>query len=108
MSAADVVCRASSREGWPNVVHEAQACGAPVVATEGGGVREMLPSEEYGFVVPGGDEAALTAALRKAIETRWDRAGITAWGRARSWQQVAGETAEVLGRAAIQSQGSHS
>lgn len=102
MSAADVVCLASSREGWPNVVHEAQACGAPVVATEVGGVQDMIPSSEYGFVVPAGDEDALTAALCKAIETRWDRAGITAWGRARSWQQVGVETAEVLSQAAAE------
>jgi glycosyltransferase involved in cell wall biosynthesis len=105
MSAADVVCLASSREGWPNVVHEAQACGAPVVATGVGGVQEMIPASEYGFVVPVGDEDALTAALSKAIETRWDRAGITAWGRARSWQQVGAETAEVLSEAAADTKG---
>jgi teichuronic acid biosynthesis glycosyltransferase TuaC len=100
MSAADVVCLASSREGWPNVVHEAQACGAPVVASDVGGVQDMIPRAEYGFVVPAGDEAALTTALRQAIEARWDRARIAAWGRARSWQQVATETAEVLREAA--------
>jgi teichuronic acid biosynthesis glycosyltransferase TuaC len=100
MSAADVLCLASSREGWPNVVHEAQACGAPVVATGVGGVQEMIPRDEYGFVVPADDDAALTAALRRAIETRWDRAGITAWGQARSWRQVALETGEVLRQAA--------
>jgi glycosyltransferase involved in cell wall biosynthesis len=105
MSAADVVCLASSREGWPNVVHEAQACGAPVVATEVGGVQDMIPGSEYGFVVPTGDEEALRAALCKAIETRWDRAGITKWGRARSWQQVGIETAEVLGEAAGDTKG---
>jgi glycosyltransferase involved in cell wall biosynthesis len=105
MSAADVVCLASSREGWPNVVHEAQACGAPVVATDVGGVQDMIPAAEYGFVVPAGDEDALAAALRRAIETRWDRAGITAWGRARSWQQVGVETAEVLSQAAAETKG---
>jgi teichuronic acid biosynthesis glycosyltransferase TuaC len=102
MSAADVVCLASSREGWPNVVHEAQACGAPVVATEVGGVRDMIPSPEYGFVVPVDDEDALTAALRKAIEMHWDRTVITTWGQARSWRQVAAETAEVLTEAALE------
>jgi len=102
MSAADVVCLASSREGWPNVVHEAQACGAPVVATDVGGVQDMIPRDEYGFVVASGDQAALTEALGKALETRWDRTGITAWGRARSWQQVAAETADVLRQAATE------
>lgn len=105
MSAADIVCLASSREGWPNVVHEAQACGAPVVAASVGGVQEMIPSDKYGFVVPAGDEAALTAALQRAIETQWDRAGISAWGRSRSWQQVGAETAEVLSCAAAEMRG---
>src|SRR5262249_45462330 len=40
MSAADVVCLASSREGWPNVVNESLACGTPVVATDIGGVPD--------------------------------------------------------------------
>lgn len=100
MSAADVVCLASSREGWPNVVHEAQACGAPVVATLVGGVQEMIPRAEYGFVVPPSDEHGLTDALRRAIGTSWNRQEITAWGQARSWRQVALETAEVLRQAA--------
>ena len=102
MSAADVVCLASSREGWPNVVHEAQACGAPVVATGVGGVEDMIPRPDYGFVVPAGDDAALTAALIRAVGTRWDRPGITAWGRVRSWSQVAAETADVLREAAAE------
>ena len=34
MSAADVFCLASSREGCPNVVIESLACGTPVVATD--------------------------------------------------------------------------
>ncbi len=102
MSAADVFCLASSREGWPNVVHEAQACGTPVVATAVGAVKEMIPRPELGYVVAAGDQAGLTAALRKAMETRWDRVAIAAWGGARSWRQVAEETAEALGEAAME------
>ena len=41
MSAADVLCLASTNEGWPNVVHEALACGTPVVATDVGAVANV-------------------------------------------------------------------
>jgi teichuronic acid biosynthesis glycosyltransferase TuaC len=96
MSAADVLCLASSREGWPNVVHEAMACGTPVVASNVGGVPEMIPSDHFGFVVPPGDPVALAAALRSALENSWDRAAIAAWAHSRSWQQVGREVLWTL------------
>jgi glycosyltransferase involved in cell wall biosynthesis len=86
-----VFCLASAREGWPNVVHEAHACGTPVVATNVGGVPEMIPSENFGLVVPPNDPAALHAALKQALSRQWDRGAIAAWGQARSWRQVAAE-----------------
>jgi glycosyltransferase involved in cell wall biosynthesis len=91
LSAADVFCLPSTLEGWPNVVHEASACGAPVVATAVGGVPEMLPSERYGMVVPVGDQNALDDALIAALRKQWDRNAISAWGRSRSWKAVAEE-----------------
>jgi teichuronic acid biosynthesis glycosyltransferase TuaC len=86
-------------------VHEAQACGVPVVATGVGGVKEMIPGAEYGFVIPVDDEDALTGALSRALELPWDRERITAWGQARSWKQVGVETAEVLSEAATETRG---
>lgn len=94
MCAADVLCLASSREGWPNVVHEASGCGTPVVATDVGGVTDMLPGEEYGFVVPVGDEATLAPALERALTKQWDRDAIARWGGSRSWEHVAREVYE--------------
>jgi len=98
LSAADVFCLASAREGWPNVIHEAQACGTPVVATNVGGVPEMIPSENLGLVVPPNDPAALHAALKQALSRQWDRQAIAAWGQARSWRQVAAEVLRELQR----------
>jgi glycosyltransferase involved in cell wall biosynthesis len=89
MSAADVFCLASSREGWPNVVHEALACGTPVIATDVGAVRQMLPSPRLGTVVPVGGGPRLAAALREALTCAWDHSLISSWGRSRSWKQVA-------------------
>ena len=100
MSAADLFCLASSREGWPNVVNEALGCGVPVVATDVGAIRDMLSSPEYGLVVPAGDQPALTVALGRALDTRWNREAIAAWGKSRSWMDVAAETAGVLSEAA--------
>ena len=96
MRAADVFCLNSRREGCPNVVIEALACGLPVVATRVGAVPELLPSEEYGFIVPPREPAALREALRRAVVRQWDRETIAAWGRVRSWDRVAEElTAEL-------------
>ncbi len=41
-AACDVLLLTSSREGRPNVVLEALACGRPVVATRAGGTAELL------------------------------------------------------------------
>jgi glycosyltransferase involved in cell wall biosynthesis len=96
MSAADVLCLASTREGWPNVVNEALACGTPVVAADVGAVPDMLPDARYGLVVPINDEAALGAALDQALRKEWDRSAITAWGQRRSWGHVAQDVLEEM------------
>jgi glycosyltransferase involved in cell wall biosynthesis len=101
MSAADVFCLASSREGWPNVVHEALSCGTPVVATAVGAAPQMIPREEYGILLPPESVDRLDEPLERALAADWDRAAIAAWGRARSWEQVAEEVAAEM-RAAAQ------
>jgi glycosyltransferase involved in cell wall biosynthesis len=101
MSAADVLCLASTREGWPNVVHEAMGCGAPVVATDVGGVPDMIPSEAYGAIVPVDDAAALRDALWQALAKNWDREEIARMAGARSWERVGLEVTEQM-RAVIE------
>jgi glycosyltransferase involved in cell wall biosynthesis len=61
MSAADVFVLSSSGEGFALVVAEAMACECVVVATDCGGVKEVLGSE--GFLVPSRDPQALADAL---------------------------------------------
>jgi glycosyltransferase involved in cell wall biosynthesis len=95
MNAADVFCLGSLREGSPNVVLEALACGAPVVATRVGTVPEIV-NEERGVVVPPGDASALSRALEHALSRSWDRGAIAAAARARCWPTVAAECAAVL------------
>jgi len=91
MSAADVFCLASSLEGWPNVLHEALACGLPAVATDVGAARDLVPSEEFGLVVPPGDPSALADALTQALGKPWDRSALARKAGSRSWSDAASE-----------------
>ena len=96
MSAADVFCLGSTREGWPNVVHEALACGAPVVATQVGAVSALITSERQGFVVPPADPQALAQALKRIFMNDWDRQEIARNAHQRSWSNVATEVLSEL------------
>jgi len=53
-------------------VIEAMACGVPVVATDVGGVAEVV-DDQSGIIIPPGDSAALTEALLQAYRIKWDR-----------------------------------
>jgi colanic acid/amylovoran biosynthesis glycosyltransferase len=55
-------------EGLPNVVIEAMAAGAPVVATHHAGIGEAVEDQRTGLLVPSGDVAALTTALRRLVD----------------------------------------
>ncbi len=63
--AADASLLSSSWENFPHTVVEALAVGSPVIATAVGGVPEVVRDGENGLLVPPGDPAALTAAIRR-------------------------------------------
>jgi teichuronic acid biosynthesis glycosyltransferase TuaC len=88
--AADVVVLPSEREGWPNVVTEALASGAPVVATRVGGIPQILGdpvAPGVGALVPPGDLAALTAALRAVLAGPRDPAIVRAYAERYGWRE---------------------
>jgi glycosyltransferase involved in cell wall biosynthesis len=61
-AAADVAVLSSDNEGTPVSLIEAAAAGLPAVATDVGGVREVV-TEETGILVPRDDVAALASAM---------------------------------------------
>lgn len=94
MAAADVVTLPSYMEGCPNAVLEALACGRPVVATNVGGIPEIL-NEACGRLVPPRDAAKLAEALASALDASWDPKKIST-ERSRSWSAPAAELMEVF------------
>ncbi|WP_258555943.1 glycosyltransferase [Aeromonas sp. ARM81] len=65
MNAADVYVMSSAWEGMPLVLLEAMACERVVVATDCGGVKEVLG--DCGMLVPPKNSAALAVALAEAL-----------------------------------------
>lgn len=63
VAAADVFCLSSTWEGVPLAVQEAILLGTPVIATDVGGMSEIIRDRESGRLVPSGDAAALASAL---------------------------------------------
>ena len=65
LAAADAVLLSSSWENFPHAVVEGLAAGTPVIATEVGGVTEIVRDGVNGLLVPPGDPSALGAAISR-------------------------------------------
>jgi teichuronic acid biosynthesis glycosyltransferase TuaC len=94
-SAADLSCLMSSREGWPNVVSEALACGTPVLATRIGGIPEIITSPELGMFVERSVDS-VAAGLEQSLTKAWNREEIARRSRSRSWDAVSTEVEAFL------------
>ena len=71
----------NDRDGIPNVLVEAMAAGAPVVATRVSGIPELVSHEVNGLLVEPDDPAALADALLRVHRDRELAARIAAAGR---------------------------
>jgi len=78
-----LVHASTSPEPFGQVVIEGMAAGIPVVATDGGGVKETVVHGETGLLVPMGNAEALADALRMLIDRPELRAKLSTKGRQR-------------------------
>jgi glycosyltransferase involved in cell wall biosynthesis len=95
ITASDLFCLPSRREGCPNVVLEALASGRPVVASRVGGVPELV-REANGVLVPAENPRALAEGLRLALARRWDPEALRATVPCLSWDQFGRTLHETL------------
>jgi teichuronic acid biosynthesis glycosyltransferase TuaC len=93
MRACDIFCLPSHSEGCPNVVVEALSCGRPVVATNVGGIPELV-NESCGILIPPRDPEKLRAALENALSRSWPTTPMFT----RTWEDVANETFAICER----------
>ena len=66
-AAIDIYVCTSTSEAFSLVVAEAMACGKPVVATNVGGIPEVVGDRETGFLVPPGAPNAVADAVERLL-----------------------------------------
>ena len=76
LAAADIFVLPSVSEGLPISIMEAMASGKPVVATDVGGVAELVADKQTGFLVPAQRPELLADALSKFAADPGLRAGM--------------------------------
>jgi glycosyltransferase involved in cell wall biosynthesis len=79
--AADIYVHAARAENLPLTIIEAMACGTPVVASDVGGVGELVVDGVTGLLMPSGDSEVLANVLTVLLEDSDRR---EAFGRAGS------------------------
>jgi glycosyltransferase involved in cell wall biosynthesis len=84
-SAADVLILASEREGWPNVLLEAMACGARVVATNVSDVPDVITQPAAGVWIRERTVTELVRALREVLAKPLPREQTRAHALAYTW-----------------------
>ena len=83
LGALDIFCMSSRWEGCPIVLLEAMAMYRPVVATDIGGVREIVVNGETGLLVAPDDPEALANAIVRLLAEDAERARMGKAGRQR-------------------------
>jgi len=97
-AAADALVLASSREGWPNVLLEAMACGTPVVASSIWGNPEVVASQEAGRLMAQRSGAGIAEAVNRLFSSLPDRAATRRYAERFSWDETSEGQIEVFRR----------
>lgn len=97
--AADAIVLASSREGLPNVLLEALACGTPAVASRVGGIPEIITDPVAGRLVDERTAQAFAREIGELLRTPPSRAATRRFAERFHWDAAGRGHVAALERA---------
>jgi teichuronic acid biosynthesis glycosyltransferase TuaC len=95
-NACNLFCLCSSREGWPNALMEAMACGRPVVASRTGDIPAIVGSAACGITIDPSQAKMAADAIVRALDTNWDRQKISFYAQTFRWEDAAAAQQSVF------------
>jgi glycosyltransferase involved in cell wall biosynthesis len=95
-----VVVNPSSKEGWGVTVIEANACGAPVIASDVPGLRDAVVDGKTGFLVPYGDIDGFASRITQVLKDDSLRSTLSRqaidWAKRFNWDDSADAILRVI------------
>ncbi len=94
-AAADMFCLTSLREGRPNVVLEAMACGTPVVSMNKWGLARLVDLDK-GILLDNYGPGGIARAIEETLERHWDRRAISESMKKHTWARTAEQVDQLM------------
>jgi glycosyltransferase involved in cell wall biosynthesis len=92
LSNSDFFIMPSIKEGSPLAVFEALGFGLPVIASNVGGIPDVIIDERYGILITPEKPEELSNAIKYAISKKWNREIIIEYSKKFSWKNIAKTT----------------
>ena len=95
INACDLFVLPSVTEGSPTVLPEVMACGKPIVATNVGGIPDILRDGDVGYLVPPREVDDLAEAVLRALDQSWKEDEIRKQAIPFAWDSLASRIVRV-------------
>ncbi len=88
LCASDLFVLPSLDEGNPIVMFEALGLGLPFIGTDVGGIKEIIKTNDYGYVIKPKNSIMLSEYIDKSLTKQWDKKKIIDYSKNFTWNKI--------------------